>query len=135
MFVTLFYGVLAVATRELTYARAGHDYPLLLRGGAASALGGVGTVLGCFDSDGLQLSEEQITLAPRDRLVLYTDGLTDVLAPDGRRLELERLKLVLCAHAERDPADLCAATFADLADFQGDVAQYDDMTMLVIAVE
>jgi sigma-B regulation protein RsbU (phosphoserine phosphatase) len=135
MFVTLFYGVIAVAARELTYARAGHDYPLLLRSGAASALGGVGTVLGCFDSDSLQLSEEQITLAPGDRLVLYTDGLTDVLAPDGRRLELERLKLVLCAHAERDPAGLCAATFADLAAFQGDVAQYDDMTMLVIGVE
>jgi serine phosphatase RsbU (regulator of sigma subunit) len=135
MFVTVFYGVIAAEARQLTYARAGHDYPLLLRDGEVVALGGIGTVLGCFDSDDLQLSEERIALAPGDRLVLYTDGLTDVLAPDDRRFDLEQLKEILRSHAGRDPEALCAATFADLAAYQGDAEQYDDMTMLVIALD
>src|SRR5689334_9682028 len=79
MFVTVFYGVIALCSRRLTYARAGHDYPLLLRDGASMALGGRGTVLGMLEMNDLALSEEQIDLAPGDRLVLYTDGLTDIL--------------------------------------------------------
>jgi sigma-B regulation protein RsbU (phosphoserine phosphatase) len=134
MFVTVFYGVIAVGTRQLTFARAGHDYPLLLRDGDLVALGGTGTVLGCFDSDEMRLSEEQIALAAGDRLVLYTDGLTDVLSPDGRRFELEQLQRILRSHADREPDELCDATFADLAAYQRDAEQYDDMTLLVIAV-
>jgi sigma-B regulation protein RsbU (phosphoserine phosphatase) len=118
----------------LTFARAGHDYPLLLRDGDLVALGGTGTVLGCFDSDEMRLSEEQIALAAGDRLVLYTDGLTDVLSPDGRRFELEQLQRILRSHADREPDELCDATFADLAAYQRDAEQYDDMTLLVIAV-
>jgi serine phosphatase RsbU (regulator of sigma subunit) len=134
MFVTVFYGVIAVGTRQLTFARAGHDYPLLLRDGALITLGGMGTVLGCFDSAELRLSEEQIALAAGDRLVLYTDGLTDVLSPEGRRFELEQLQRILRSHADREPDELCDATFADLAAYQRDAEQYDDMTLLVIAV-
>ncbi|HEX9442326.1 MAG TPA: SpoIIE family protein phosphatase, partial [Roseiflexaceae bacterium] len=134
MFVTVFYGVIAVGTQQLTFARAGHDYPLLLRDGDLVTLGGTGTVLGCFDSDELRLSEEQIALAAGDRLVLYTDGLTDVLSPEGRRFELEQLQRILRSHADREPDELCDATFADLAAYQRDAEQYDDMTLLVIAV-
>src|SRR5262249_10313357 len=113
MFVTVFYGTITLAARQLTYARAGHDYPLLLRDGDAIVLGGTGTVLGCFDD--IALSEEQIALEKGDILALYTDGLTDVLAPDGRRLELERLKGIFQSHAAHPPEAFCAATFADLA--------------------
>jgi serine phosphatase RsbU (regulator of sigma subunit) len=134
MFVTVFYGVIALAERRLTYARAGHDYPLLLREGAISSLGGVGIVLGFFDSDEIRLSEEQLDLRADDRLVLYTDGLTDVLAPDGTRLEPARLREIVAAHAAEQPEALCQSTFADLAAFQSTAEQFDDMTLLVIGV-
>jgi serine phosphatase RsbU (regulator of sigma subunit) len=135
MFVTVFYGVIALPARQLTYARAGHDYPLLLRDGTSIALGGRGTVLGMLEAENLGLTEEQIDLTPGDRLVLYTDGLTDVLNTGGQRFGSEQLDELLRAHAELSPATLCDATFAALADFQGDAEQYDDMTMLAVAVE
>ena len=134
MFVSVFYGVVEGAARRLTYARAGHDRPLLLRGETVQSLGGQGAVLGFLDQDDLHLSEERVVLAPGDRLVLYTDGLTDVLDADHRPFDLRRLRSLLQSHAGLSPAEMCAATFADLAAYRGAAEQYDDMTMLVVGV-
>ncbi len=135
MFVTVFYGVVDCATRQMTYARAGHDRPLLLRGGVTQELGGQGTALGLFESSFLRLTEEQVDLAPGDRLVLYTDGLTDVLSPEGKPFERQALKDLLCACAALPLNLLCSAVFARLTAYQGSAEQYDDMTMLVLEVE
>jgi serine phosphatase RsbU (regulator of sigma subunit) len=132
MFVTVFYGVIALRERRLTYARAGHDYPLLLRDGAATPLGGNGIVLGMLDFPDLALDEQQLRLEPGDRLVLYTDGLTDVLDPSGGRFGPERLAELLRSHARLSADELCAATFAELAAYQGAADQFDDMTMLAV---
>jgi serine phosphatase RsbU (regulator of sigma subunit) len=134
MFVTVFYGVVDGRSRRLTYCRAGHDRPLLLRGNEVQPLGGEGTCLGFPDLDDLCLSEEQLELESGDRLVLYTDGLTDVLAPSGKRFGLDRLVTLLQSHSQLPPVELCAATFADLAAYQDTAEQYDDMTMLTVKV-
>jgi serine phosphatase RsbU (regulator of sigma subunit) len=135
MFVSVFFGILEGSTRRLTYTRAGHDRPILLRQGTAHLLGGTGACLGILESTDLNLSEEQLALLPGDRLVLYTDGLTDVLSPHGQLFGLSRLKGVLQAHAGLGPEELCVATFADLAAYQGTAEQHDDMTMLAIGVK
>jgi sigma-B regulation protein RsbU (phosphoserine phosphatase) len=135
MFVTVFYGVVETATRRLTYARAGHDRPLLLRGGTIQELGGQGAPLGFLGEDDLHLSEEQAVLVPGDRLVMYTDGLTDVLAPNGRSFDLDQLKSLLQSHASFPPVELCTAVFTELTAYRGTAEQYDDMAMLVMEVE
>jgi serine phosphatase RsbU (regulator of sigma subunit) len=134
MFVSVFYGVVEASTRLLTYARAGHDLPLLLREESVTALGGQGTVLGIVSQGELRLSEEQILLSPSDRLVLYTDGLSDVLAPDGRLYSLGQLKDLLRSCGPMAAEALCEATFAGLAAYRGTAEQFDDMTMLVVQV-
>ncbi len=135
MFVTVFYGVVDGPSRQLTYVRAGHDRPVLLREGIAQLLAGEGTFLGFPDLDDLHLSEERVILVPGDRLVLFTDGLTDILSPEGRPFGLGRLKSALLSHASLPPDELCTATFADLSAFQENAEQYDDMTMLVVEVK
>jgi serine phosphatase RsbU (regulator of sigma subunit) len=135
MFVTLFYGVIEGTARRLTYARAGHERPILLRGGVAQELGGEGGFLGyLLDVDELHLSEEQVDLLPGDRLVLYTDGLIDVMAPDSQRFGRGRLVPLIESHAQLAADELCAVTFASLAAYQDNAEQYDDMTMLVVEV-
>jgi serine phosphatase RsbU (regulator of sigma subunit) len=134
MFVTVFYGVVERSTRQLTFARAGHDRPFLLHDGSISALDGRGTALGIFQQDGFQLTEDQVCLAPADRLVLYTDGLMDVLNPENMLFDLQRLKSVLQSHADLPVEQLCTAVFDDLAAFRGSAEQYDDMTMVVLEV-
>ena len=135
MFVTVFYGVVDGAAREMVYSRAGHERPVLLRDGRAHFLGGEGTFLGFVDDMHLTLTEERIDLTPRDRLVLYTDGLTDAQSSDGRAFGLERLVDLLQRHAELPPDEMCTTVFADLAAYQGSAEQYDDMTMVVLEVK
>jgi serine phosphatase RsbU (regulator of sigma subunit) len=134
IFVTVFYGVIDGGAQRMRYVRAGHDRPLVLRGGRALPLGGEGMFLGLLDVELLGLTEEQIDLQAGDRLVLYSDGLIDTLAPDGETFGLKRLSALLETHAGLGADALCSATFAALAEYQGAAEQYDDMTMLVVEV-
>ncbi|MFN2229324.1 MAG: PP2C family protein-serine/threonine phosphatase, partial [Anaerolineae bacterium] len=135
MFVTVFYGVLQLSAGLLTYVRAGHDRPLLLHDGRVRLLTGKGAALGILGPDQLRLSAEQAVLGPGDLLVLYTDGLTDVIRPDGQLYDLARFQELLLSHADLSAEAFCDAVFADLAAYQGSAEQYDDMTMLVVEVQ
>jgi serine phosphatase RsbU (regulator of sigma subunit) len=133
MFVTVFYAVLDTVSGQLTYARAGHDYPLLLRDGTAEPLGGKGMLLGILEGVELGLSEEQAWLRPGDRLVLYTDGLTDVVNEQGEQLGLEALSRVVLRHKPLQAEAMCLAIANDLAAYRGGAEQADDMTLLLVA--
>ena len=133
MFVSVFYGVLE--GRTFTYARAGHDRPLLLRDGAAHELAGSGTILGLLEDATANLSEEQLALEPGDRLILYTDGLTDVADEQGELYGPARFQDMLLARAGLPVDALCAQVFADLAAYRGAAEQYDDMTLLAVTLE
>lgn len=135
MFVTVFYGVLQASTGQLTYVRAGHDRPLLLHDGSARLLTGAGAALGILGPDQLRLSAEQAVLGPGDRLVLYTDGLTDVIRPDGQLYDLARFRELVLSHRALGAEAFCDAVLADLAAYQDGAEQYDDMTMLVVEVQ
>jgi sigma-B regulation protein RsbU (phosphoserine phosphatase) len=91
--------------------------------------------LGVVEGKQFNLSEEAVELQPRDRLVLYTDGLVDVVAPSGKLYDRPRLIGLIKKHASLPAAQMCEAVLADLADYRGDAEPFDDMTMLVMEVE
>lgn len=135
MFVTVFYALIERSTRRMTYLRAGHDRPLLFRGDTVHELGGQGMVLGLLPAGDIELVEEELLLEPGDRLVLYTDGLTDAVAPDGELYDRPRLIQLLQQHAALPPDALCRTAFSELTAYRGNRAQEDDMTMVVVDVE
>ncbi len=135
MFVTVFYGIVQKSTRRLVYARAGHDRPLLVRAGRVQELDGLGIALGVLEGELFNLSEEAVELQPRDRLVLYTDGLVDVIAPSGELYDRPRLINLIKKHASLPAARMCEAVLADLAAYRGEAEPFDDMTILVMEVE
>jgi serine phosphatase RsbU (regulator of sigma subunit) len=134
-FVTAFYGVLEKDSHVITYARAGHDRPILLRGEITYELEGQGAALGLFGDETLQLEDDRLQLNEGDRLILYTDGLCDIANPQGELFDRHRLKAMLEAAASMPLDAFCDHIFATLHDFRGESEQFDDMTLLVMAVE
>ena len=133
-FVSVFYGVVECSSHRLVYARAGHERPLLLRADQIHKLGGRGTVLGIQESNSLNLSEEEHRLEPGDRIILYSDGLCDVMDESGTFLGLDRLQAIVADQAELPIEALSQAIFDLLAQFRGQAEQFDDMTLLALEV-
>jgi serine phosphatase RsbU (regulator of sigma subunit) len=135
MFVTVFYGVIDTAAREMVYARAGHDWPLLFRDGDYQLLTGGGTFIGFSGIDNVHLAEQVLSLRPGDRLLLYTDGLTDAVSADGRTFGRDRLASLVQDSAHLSPDQLCSHVSRQLAAYQSGGEQFDDMTLLVVDVQ
>lgn len=133
-FVSVFYGVIESSAGKLTYARAGHERPVLIREGQISCLGGDGVVLGVLDGDAFSLSEEEVMLQPEDRLILFTDGLCDVLDTAGHFAGFEELKKLLLAQSCLSASEICSGVFEALSTYRGSADQFDDMTLLVLQV-
>jgi sigma-B regulation protein RsbU (phosphoserine phosphatase) len=130
MFVTLLCGILDLATGRLSLASAGHDAPIRVAGGHATEIEvETSAPLGLYPDTMFVGSEAQ--LAPGESVVLYTDGVTEALDPDGALYGEQRL-LDVVARCDSDPAETVAAVVADVAKFTRDAAQSDDLTLLVL---
>src|SRR5512140_3298357 len=94
-FVTVFFGKLDPATRQFTYANAGHNSAYLLRADGIEEvlLHPTGPAIGLME--GFLVKAEQVQLNPGDTLVLYTDGITEAMNKDGTQLGLDNLAKVV----------------------------------------
>jgi serine phosphatase RsbU (regulator of sigma subunit) len=134
MFVTAFYGVLHLDTRHLTYVRAGHDRPLLLRrDGTIDILPGAGRFIGMLDN--LVIEECSIDLHHGDRLIMYSDGIVDARNTTDERYGSERLAEVVQSCSGLAAEAISAAIMNSVLAFQGSAPQFDDITLLVAAIE
>ncbi|HTU33770.1 MAG TPA: SpoIIE family protein phosphatase [Candidatus Acidoferrum sp.] len=81
-FITLFYAHLDGPQHNLRYANAGHNAPILVHvDGSYERLEQGGGVLGAFESQNYRTGMQQ--LVPGDRLVFFTDGITEACAPEA----------------------------------------------------
>jgi phosphoserine phosphatase RsbU/P len=131
-FVTLFYGALDTVTRRLTYCNAGHVAPILFRDGQSCELIEGGLVLG-IDPDA-PYEERQFLLHPGDLLVLYTDGLTDTMNPEGETFNRPRLLETIRLHLHVPAADLVDAIWTAVRAFARGAPARDDFTIIVLRV-
>ena len=131
-FATLVYMRLDASRGELRYANAGHNPPLLARtNGEIEALRSSGTVLGVFPD--AEYSGAATELRSGDRLLLYTDGITEVRNPDGDEFGEERLSAALARSRHLTANDLHAAVAAEIRRF-APAGFEDDATLLAVAV-
>ncbi len=130
-FITFFYARFDASVGALHYANAGHNAPVLIRlDGSVRRLPPTGPVLGV--SPDWSCETAWVALGPGDRLVLFTDGVTE--ARDGRDEELgeERLVSLLRRHRGERPAALRRRVLQTLRRFRAGDPQ-DDATLLVLA--
>jgi serine phosphatase RsbU (regulator of sigma subunit) len=132
MFVTLLYGILNTDTYQFSYARAGHEYPFLLKhdGSPVEFEQATGQPLGLFAD--LILDEGQVDLPEKGMLSLYTDGITNAInarsIPFGQGNLLSVLKD--CMHEKaRTSVD---KVWSAVKDHRGEEDQHDDLTLLIL---
>jgi phosphoserine phosphatase RsbU/P len=132
-FVTLFYGLLDAPARRLTYINAGHNAPFLLgRDGSILRLKKGGPVLGVF-AEG-EYEQGEAALHAGDRLVLFTDGVSEAANAPGEEFGEERLMDLLRQSRELEARDLRNRIFEAVDDFSSRQLQ-DDATVVVVAVK
>jgi serine phosphatase RsbU (regulator of sigma subunit) len=134
-FVTVLYGILDLTTREFSYARAGHEPPLVLYpdGNVERIPHSAGMAIGLWNA--ISLDERMITLAPSTTLLLYTDGMTDCRDPNGVAFGLERIKQTLCRYTNLTAQQVCDELLDTLKYYQDGAKQDDDVTLVAVHVE
>jgi sigma-B regulation protein RsbU (phosphoserine phosphatase) len=131
-FVTFCYARIDVATGRLTYANAGHNPPLLVRAdGSIEKLSPGGTVLGVFTES--TYDQGEFPLYAGDRLVFYTDGITEGRNREGEEYGEDRLAAVAQRYRAADADAMLAAVLQDVESFNGDKYE-DDATLIVAAL-
>ena len=130
MFVTVWLGIIDLTTGQMVCANAGHEYPALMRAGGEYVL--------FKDKHGLALAamaempfrEYELTLAPGDRLFVYTDGIPEAIDEAVQQYGTDRLVRILNRVKETAVRETLPAVREDLARFVGAADQFDDITML-----
>jgi serine phosphatase RsbU (regulator of sigma subunit)/PAS domain-containing protein len=132
LFVSAFYATLDVPNGRLTYANAGHNWPLWLHvaSGESQELAARGIVLGIFEN--IELEEREIEVTPGDFLTFYTDGVTEAMNAEDELFGEERLRAAVATAAPEASAQQVLEAVIDAVNaFTGDTPQSDDFTLLV----
>jgi sigma-B regulation protein RsbU (phosphoserine phosphatase) len=134
-FITFFYAVIERNPGRLTYCNAGHNPPLLFqRQGSPqpSPLTAGGGVLGVFPN--WQFEEAQLPLAAGDRVLMYTDGITECRNASDEEFGERRLTEAVLALSTADASALATCAIAAAAEFSNGTFD-DDLTVVAISVD
>ena len=129
-FITCFYSELDINTRKLTFTNAGHNAPMLVRrNGECIRLEEGGRVIGAFcDST---FTQQEIQLYDSDKLLLFTDGVTEARNAAGDEFGEQRLQECLRSYAGRNAAELRTLILDEVTAFC-DGNFDDDATLMVL---
>jgi sigma-B regulation protein RsbU (phosphoserine phosphatase) len=132
-FITCFYSELDVVTRRLTFTNAGHNSPMLVgRNGQCIRLDEGGRVIGAFQDS--TFTQREIQLCEGDKLLLFTDGVTEARNAAGDEFGEHRLYGCLRSYAGRNAAELRTLILDEVTHFCGGNFD-DDATLMVLIAE
>jgi len=132
--LTSFYGIINTDTYEFSYSNAGHHPALLIRSDqSVEELSTEGILLGMFPDE--IFTEQSTYLRSGDRLVLYTDGITECKNSNYEEFGLERFISILSENQEMPIDALLDLIFKELELFSGTVEAKDDKTLIIIEID
>ena len=133
-FMTMLYLIWDPQSRTLKYSSAGHEHLIVYRAAEQKVekIMSGGFMLGMFADISEFLENRQIALNVHDKLILYTDGVTEARDINENSFTMERL-IDLVAVRGAQPADQLLHTIKDTVyAFIGTREQYDDITLVVM---
>lgn len=131
-FVTIFYGVLDIETGLIDYCNGGHNLPYIVRedGSVEQVENTEGLLLGKIEA--IDYQSKQIQLKPNEKILLYTDGLTEAMNEEEDMYEEERVEEYLQKHPNASEDKLLRGLIVDVLKFMNKAHQSDDITLLVL---
>lgn len=130
-FISLVYGVLDRESRLFGYSNAGHNPPLLVRENSVEQLSAGGRILGLKESS---YSADTIQLQSGDRLIFYTDGITETRNAEGEEFGADRLSEA-ASRCRTLPAAEMKQELLNAARRHGNGRFEDDATVIVLTIE
>ncbi len=131
-FFTIFYMVLDNNTNELTFGNSGHPPAILLHtNDDLQLLETHDTVVGIGTTVPI---EKKIQLKKNDKIVLYTDGVTECINSNCELYGEQRLLSLLASVKHLKAKEIVEAVFADLINFSQNVPYADDISLLVVTL-
>jgi sigma-B regulation protein RsbU (phosphoserine phosphatase) len=132
-YATFWYGIFNPQNRELIFCNAGHNYPLLKHAdGRCVPLTNGAPVIG-VDED-IEYQQHRLQLTRGDTLILYTDGVTEAMNPEGKEYGEHRLLHILEQDRELTADTFCADIVENVSQFTGYHDPSDDLTLVVLCV-
>jgi sigma-B regulation protein RsbU (phosphoserine phosphatase) len=134
-FLTVFYLVIDPKTLKFSYCNAGHPRPFLFRyaGGETHELRTGGPLLGAFPN--MRYEEEEGILFPGDRILLYTDGITETSNTAGEFYGEDALRSLALLNMRRPGKEILDLIMLDLDRFRGSAPLNDDISVIMISAE
>jgi len=132
MFATILYGVLDCPTGKFSYARAGHELPVLRLpdGETVVAEMSAGMPLGLLEHP--EIDQQTLTLKSGSTMLLYTDGVTDALTHPGQRFGREGLTQILRQASDMPAQKLCELIYSSLVVPDRPEWRVDDVTLFAV---
>ncbi len=135
MFVTMLYGVLDLETRRFTYARGGHELPIVMdaAGNMVAQPRGGGQLMGILEEPVLE--EQTLLIPPGGTMLLITDGVTEAADPQQTMFGKDRLMDALVSLRHHTGQDLCVEILNRVSRHIGSDLPQDDITVVVVQAE
>ncbi|MEO8380823.1 MAG: SpoIIE family protein phosphatase [Acidobacteriota bacterium] len=132
-FVTFFYATVDTAAMRLRWCNAGHNAPVLARadGTLVRLFEGGPAFSRLFRSDAYE--ERELALEAGDRLVLFTDGVSEACDSSGELFGEERIEMLVGEAHEQDASSLQRSVVEAATAFSGGELE-DDLTLVVVRV-
>jgi phosphoserine phosphatase RsbU/P len=127
-FVTMLYGVFDPDARTLTFANAGHHWPVFADSTGVRIVEGEGGLPIGFAQDGF--AENTVALPPGSRLLFYSDGITEATNDRDEEFGCERVKQLLL-----DPEVCVDCMLLEAKEFAGSRLAADDATLILLKAD
>jgi phosphoserine phosphatase RsbU/P len=128
-YATLFLSRYDADARRLWYCNAGHLPPVVFDGGQMQLLEPTGMVVGLFPNAAYEA--KFVDLRPGSVLAIFTDGLTEAVNSEDEEFGENRLFEALRQSLVRTPEGIWDSVVSRISNWQGDLPQHDDITLIV----
>jgi serine phosphatase RsbU (regulator of sigma subunit) len=136
MFVTAIFAVIDLQKNTCSLFNAGHLPPYKISGDSNELfkIRRHGITLGAVDDISLDMGDTEVVFEfkKNDKLVLYTDGVSEAMNSEKTEYGFENLEMFLNLNADKPPADLLNLLIDDVNKFTKETEQKDDLSVMII---